>query len=230
MNYYDKGSFIVVPNQRSVMGVSAAAQALYMWLCFFANQDGECFPSRPTLAEKLNCSVRSVDEYFKELEGVGLATKEARFRDGAQTSNVYRLPLYGLNAATGRENPALPPAQKLPTELNPVLTQELSESEIRTEFFDPNTEDQLPKKEKRDVSYRKIFELWGKYPLNWRANRTEIAAAQNLLAEQGLEEVKSALGFYNKVKGQDFMIKIVKPSDLDRKWKDLELIYDKQHG
>lgn len=80
---------------------------------------------------------------------------------------------------------------------------------------------------KRDVSYRKVFELWGVYPLNWRKNRTEVEAAKNLLEERGLEKAKKALKFHERHKKVMGCPKIVKPSDLDRKWADL--VYFKEN-
>lgn len=77
-------------------------------------------------------------------------------------------------------------------------------------------------KPKKDTSYFSVFELWGKFPLNWRANRTEIDAAQNLLKEHGLEACKGALRFADKVRGDQYSPKIFKPSDLDRKWAELK--------
>ena len=87
-----------------------------------------------------------------------------------------------------------------------------------------------PPKEKTDLSYRRVFELWGKdYPLHWRANRTEIQAAQNLLKESTLEDLQWGLAEYKKLSGMEFCPVILKPSDLDRKW-DNFMSFRKKHG
>ena len=96
----------------------------------------------------------------------------------------------------------------------------LLDAEIRVE-------EETPRK-KADTTYRVVFDLWGKYPLNWRANRTEIAAAQNLLSEHGLEKCRVALAFFKENKERDMCPQILKPSDLDRKWVNLQAFRDKR--
>ncbi len=82
-------------------------------------------------------------------------------------------------------------------------------------------ESEKPQREKKDTSYRVVFELWGDYPLQWKANRTEIAAAKNLLVESSLEDMQWFLGLYEKYKRDPFCPTILKPSDMDRKWDNL---------
>lgn len=91
-------------------------------------------------------------------------------------------------------------------------------------------DEEKPTKEKKDTTYLKVFELWKPYPLNWRKNTTQIAAAKNLLAEQEFEDIKSALEYYLKHKDDDWIPEILTPSDLDRKWLKLEAFYNKKHG
>lgn len=119
---YEKGSFITVPTS-SIVGIGVGPQALYMWLCSFANNSGECFPSRSTLAERLGCSERAVDGYIDELIRLGLLIKEQRFSKNKQISNNYYLPLGGAKSARGVAESAPTPSQNLRTELNPVVTQ-----------------------------------------------------------------------------------------------------------
>ena len=83
-------------------------------------------------------------------------------------------------------------------------------------------------REKKDTSYLKVFELWGKYPLNWRKNRTEIFAAKNILVEHGLINASKALKFALDNSLDEMCPKVLKPSDLDRKWVNLQLYRDKQ--
>ena len=44
---------------------------LYVRLTRYADRDGECWPSRATLAEKLRVSVKTIDRTVKELESLG---------------------------------------------------------------------------------------------------------------------------------------------------------------
>lgn len=73
-------------------------------------------------------------------------------------------------------------------------------------------------KKKADTAYRGVFELWGKYPLNWQTNRTEIQAAKNLLEEHSLEGVEKALTFAKRFKDDPFCPEVTTPYDLDSKW------------
>lgn len=221
---YDKGSFIVVPNRASVLGVSGMAQALYMWLCYYANQSGDCFPSRQTLSENLHCDEKTVDKYLKELIDFGLVSKVNRFENNKYTSNLYSLPMYsrvGENIPHSGENISLGVGESLRTELNPVLTQSTEQGANALVVVDDS------RKIKKDSEYLSVFQLWGKYPLNWMANRTEIAAAKNMLDEHGLPDIERALTFAAKNKDEEMCPQILKPSDLDRKWVNLQAFRDK---
>lgn len=92
------------------------------------------------------------------------------------------------------------------------------------------SEDEKPPKEKKDTTYFKVFQLWGAdYPLSWRGDKTQVAAAKNLLQETQLEEMQKMLALYAKLKEIPFCPEILKPSDLDRKWDNL-LSFRKKHG
>lgn len=60
-----------------------------------------------------------------------------------------------------------------------------------------------------------------KYPKNWEANTTQRNAAQRLLDEHGLEQVRSAVRFYFENKDTDFCPVVDTPYKLDSKWGDL---------
>jgi hypothetical protein len=51
---------------------------LYVRLTRYANRDGQGWPSRTTLAEKMRCSVDTIDRTVKELERVGALVVERR--------------------------------------------------------------------------------------------------------------------------------------------------------
>lgn len=91
-------------------------------------------------------------------------------------------------------------------------------------------DEEKPTKEKKDTTYRSVFEAFGEdYPFNWRSNRTEIEAAKNLLKESNLKDIGIALAFAEKNKDNPYCPAILKPSDLDRKWDNL-LAFKKKHG
>lgn len=90
---YRKGTFITVPNKDSLFGKNSAYQALYMWLCSHADENGECFPSRALLSRELGASVRTVDKYLDELIADGLIIKTLRKKKGNKEnmSNMYQI-------------------------------------------------------------------------------------------------------------------------------------------
>lgn len=100
----DIGPFSIVPEWLIEEGVSVGAIALYATLGIWANrEDGTAFPSRKTLAEKLDCSLDTIDRWLKELVGIGALEKEARYVEGSATarkSNLYRVRYVRLGGRT----------------------------------------------------------------------------------------------------------------------------------
>jgi DNA-binding transcriptional regulator YhcF (GntR family) len=96
---YKKGTFVVVPNLDELSGKPSEMQIIYMWLCTFADKDGECFPGRKTLAKKSGCSIKTVDKYLKQLVEDGFISKKVRRKkDSKQNlSNIYGLLLLDNN-------------------------------------------------------------------------------------------------------------------------------------
>lgn len=98
-----------------------------------------------------------------------------------------------------------------------------SSDSINTSVASLRIESDTPKKEKTktDQKYLEVFRLWGDYPRNWVKNTTQRFAAENLLAETDLEQMKKALALYEKYKGYPFCPQIRSPWDLDTKWDSL---------
>lgn len=83
-------------------------------LCDSANDQGECYPSVPTLAEKCSMGVRTVQEAIVALEAVGCLRRE--FRAGRST--VYWLdPAAELSTTPA---PAASRASRIPQEPHPT--------------------------------------------------------------------------------------------------------------
>ena len=77
-----------------------------MALADACDDDGYCWPSIPTLANKTCLDERSVQRILSRLKADELVQVQQRFRnDGSPTSNGYRLP---LNAPGGKLSPPLP--------------------------------------------------------------------------------------------------------------------------
>lgn len=94
---------------------------------------------------------------------------------------------------------------------------------INSQFVVVNDTDDLPKKAK-STCYQ-VFEVFqevlGIYPLNWRTNRTQRTAGENLFKERGLDQVRKALEFYRETKDEPFCPQVLSPWELDTKWKKL---------
>jgi hypothetical protein len=65
-----------------------------MLLADWADETGEAWPRRTTIAEKAMCSVKHVGDLVRELEDDGYLVRiRTRRRDGRQGSNRYKLNL-----------------------------------------------------------------------------------------------------------------------------------------
>lgn len=87
----DTGAFAIVPEWVLDAEVSDRAVRLYGLLARYADQRGLAWPRRAVLAERLRTSVKSVDRAMAELETLRAVEVEARFDDGGQRSNYYRV-------------------------------------------------------------------------------------------------------------------------------------------
>lgn len=175
----------------------------------------DCYGSNKWFMEKLGCSEQTISNAFQELEEIGeiVCTRtrtsrrvSRRINDPSQLGSrpkpvrVSDPSWFGTNASSNASNKT--------SEANASQSFEIVPEEV-----EPRT--------RKDTTYLRVFELWGKYPLNWKQNRTEIAAGQNILAEHGLEKAANALRFAREHADVPNCPQILKPSDLDRKWVNL---------
>lgn len=74
--------------------ITDKALRLFCVLARFTGQDGTAFPKRQTLADTMGCSRDTVDRALAVLSKIGAVDIAHRFRrDGAKSSNEYRLAL-----------------------------------------------------------------------------------------------------------------------------------------
>lgn len=91
MAKYQRGTFIIVPNNHALKGLSPESQAVFMWICFHSDEYGRCFPSRTTLANESGCSVRTVDNSIETLINKGILLKKTR-KDGKKNlTSIYQI-------------------------------------------------------------------------------------------------------------------------------------------
>lgn len=231
---YEKGSFITVPSRETLRGLHPTAQTLYMWLCAYANETGKCFPSRKTLAEDVGCSEDTIDKMLGILVETGLVKKRGRVENGEKLSNLYTV----LVAGGSRQNRLPPPPESATLAArNGINSNHLTQSNELTSETDVSrvvevSEEERPKREKRDTEYLKVYELFtrvhGRIPLNWRNSKTQIQSAKNLLEEHSLEEIEDAVKWYKDLRHIEHCYDVSTPWDLDTKWLKFEKFVEKQ--
>ncbi len=82
--------FSIVPEWVLYSDISDKALRLYAILARYADNDTlQAFPSRALLAERANCSSKSVDRAVEELVGIGAIKKQQRVKDGVYQSSLF---------------------------------------------------------------------------------------------------------------------------------------------
>ena len=72
------------------LGLTAKAMHVYFYLAECSNINGECWPSKKTIAQACKISVATVTRALRELEKAGMIISEPRHRlNNGQTSNRY---------------------------------------------------------------------------------------------------------------------------------------------
>lgn len=176
-----------------------------------------CWASNEWIADKLGCHKDTVSQAVKELEDRG----EITVTRGARSRTITRK-IGGSAYHEGGSTPISDRQQRLSNSVSNSV------NIIPSEIVISQDEEERPKRVKKDTTYLKVFELWGKYPLSWRTHKAQIQAAKNLLEEHGLEEVKDAITFVARHKKDEFIPEIHTPWDLDTKWQKLEAFYEKR--
>lgn len=90
---YEKGNFITVPNKSELKKLDAQSQVLFMWLCSFTDDKGQCYPSVNRLAECCGLSRNTIIDRVKILIDKGFLTKTERYSENSQQSNLYQIHL-----------------------------------------------------------------------------------------------------------------------------------------
>lgn len=208
---YEKGTFITVPAKGGLRGLHPTAQVLYMWLCSYANETGDCFPSRTTLAKDCGCSEKMIDKMLMVLQNQQLLKKVQR-RDGVQNlTNIYTLMVGGGAPYTvGGALSALGVGHDVRRELNPSLTQSTQHG------ADAPIEVVLDKP-KPDLGYKEVFKIFSPSKQGWMFHKAQIDAAKRLHSKPGVEKVRSSLEFYREHAGEKGCPDIHTPYDLEAK-------------
>jgi hypothetical protein len=103
-----------VPTWLLESDVSDRSIRLFALLTRFADREGRGFPGRRALAERLRCSVDSIDRALRELVAVGAVRVEERWDaagDGGQLTNDYYLLEHRNGEADPGRTDAAPPSR-----------------------------------------------------------------------------------------------------------------------
>jgi len=226
---YKKGEFITIPNVNQLNSISATAQALFLWLCNYADEEGVCFPSRTTLSNNLNCSVRTVDSHLTELVKAGFLQKEERYFDNKQTSNKYQILL--MEGCKKQHSPraefAPTPVQKTAHRTKPILTKPTYLSaKAESEYVITSDLEEKPKRiRKVTPDMEAVFNLFNNpAKAAWKLREVERIAAQALFDTHGLETLSKRLAriAVEKKKGDPYFPEVNTPSQLLDKMPNIE--------
>jgi len=82
--------FAIIPEWVLDADISGNAVRLYGVLRRYADQNGQCFPTRKTLASRVRVSEATVDRLIKELQDIGaLLVRNRKADSGGYTSSMY---------------------------------------------------------------------------------------------------------------------------------------------
>jgi hypothetical protein len=137
---YVRGSFITVPNKDIIRGQSPSIQALFVWLCHYANTTGECFPSFETLAKDCGMSRRSVIRSMAVLVEISIVEKAPQSRNGHQTTNLYSI---NLGVPHSHPYPCQPVTPRGATMAHRTQSKELNPYEHKKTLVPKKKEDPL---------------------------------------------------------------------------------------
>ena len=153
--------YAVVPEWILDAEISERAIRLFAVLSRYVGANEAAWPSRKHLANRMNCSARSVTRAIAELEEIGAVKSVDRHReDGSQASSFYYLwphPLTNSVTPPGQDSPAPYPAVSSPL---PTTVQPLKNINERTLMKDISS-----KKVNKKNDYSEDFEVvWRIYP------------------------------------------------------------------
>lgn len=93
---FKPGSFTLVPNKKHFKFLTHRAVLAWFALCSYADEDGNCWPSKKTMADLVRVGERTMDRGIQELEEKKwIKTRKRKNEDGGYGSNYYTLFLLG---------------------------------------------------------------------------------------------------------------------------------------
>lgn len=99
---YKKGTFLITPNKELLRGIPPSELAIYVWLCSYADEKLECFPSMERLKKDVKLGKTSVQRSILSLKNRGLI--KIIKSGGPRTSNLYRILVKDGNSTVPQRN------------------------------------------------------------------------------------------------------------------------------
>jgi len=205
---YTKDSFIVIPDRDALYGMKPDTQAVFMWICRFADSDGLCFPSKKTLSAASGVSKRRVFDCLSELEEAGILRQETRKRGKTFTSNLYQVmlvePQVVQEVHEGSAGGALGVVHQVP---NNSIQVELQSNELNLATASVAGE------------INQVMELFQTTlnPTIKYGNKTQRKAIEELIGQFGLARVVKMVEYSGKISGEQFAPVITTPYQLQSK-------------
>ena len=198
---YRKGEFITVPNKRLLRQLDAISQAVFLWICNYANQKGFCYPSIRTLASNTRTSKNTVKNRISLLRDRGFIAVTHRKRGGKNDSNLYQVLIINRSRDGPPRSAVDPPmGQELGSNSNnKEKTHNPLGERIMEEFIsiDPNNKTKL-------------------------TNHKQQKACDFLIEEYGLSTVLEVIKLLPRTNRTPYFPSINDPYELKEKWKKLE--------
>lgn len=211
---YRPGNFCRVPMPLQAMRLPNSAPSVFMALCYHADINGKCWPSRATLAAEVGVSIDTVDRAMKAIEKAGLVRVTRR----GDTSNVYQLTVSDSELAaptppgglTDAATPSLTGAAltRLSINYNHQLAPAGAEGGSNSEE-EKAIGEAIKEFSRFSTSYQRFF----KQPPQREACRRLIRSEKI-----GLSRIKTALKVLSESRDDRFAPLVDNPVDLESKW------------
>jgi hypothetical protein len=174
------GPFSIVPEWVLDRGLSPTALKLYIVMARFADwQTGMAFPSRETLADRMGCSLKTVDRAVQELVALECVKKIPRGRYASALYKVYQV------------DPRWTDMSSEQTDLSSEGT-DLSKREDKNDHLTITTE----RKPKNDIS-KKARQV----PSDWKPDEAFMTELAEKFPTLSLDDEVSAFIDYGQAKG-----------------------------
>lgn len=213
---YERGSFITVGSRDTLRGLHPTAQTLYMWLSSYANETGNCFPSRKTLATDCGCSEDTIDKMLLVLLEKGLIQKQNRVQGGEKLSNLYTVLVIG---GSRQNRLPSPPESATLAARNGINSNHLTqpteegalEDELRFVTVTESDEERAPRKKPKYPNARTVSRWFRNPDPAWLISTTEQKCLE-LIYEWGEEKAKKRIAYAERnIKEDGFPIPYVTP-------------------